>query len=62
MPRQTAVCDLHACQKLLCQWPQAVQQVEQHQLLDQLPHQLPYQLPYQLQHQLMRQSAKPQEG
>jgi len=67
MPQQTAVCDLHPCQQLFCQWPQALQQVGQRQLLYQLLHQLPYQLPYQLQHQpvlqpQMHQSAKSHKG
>lgn len=47
MPQQKAVCDLHPCHQTLCQWPQAVQQVGQRQLPDQLP--------YQLRHQLMLQ-------
>jgi len=52
MLQQKAVCDLHPCQQLLCQWPQALQQVGQRQLQYQLPYQLQYQLPYQLQYQL----------
>ncbi len=59
MPQQEAVHDLHPCQQLLCQSPQAAQQAGQRQLQYQLPHQLPHQPVLQPQ---MLQSAKSQEG